>query len=200
MIRLLLIAGLFVSGALFGVVLSPAVSGGWAGVAQQAEAPLASGKRARGAAADAAPAAMPTFSEQKSAGPVILNSVRETELDDALASMALSPERERVIGAEVKSHRYRLLWLTVWDWDGDDVPDRITITSGDYKRQMELPKGRKTVAIPEPRSRYIEIVGDPSNRGYEGWTTLALLSGQRPIALSRLVAGKSLQIEIDGSD
>jgi hypothetical protein len=126
--------------------------------------------------------------------------VRETEIDDALASMALSPERERVIGAEVKSQRYRLLWLTVWDWDGDDVPDRITMTSGDYKRQMELPKGRKTIAIPEPRSRHIEIAGDPSNRGYEGWTTLALLSGQRPIALSRLVAGKSLQIEIDGSD
>jgi hypothetical protein len=92
------------------------------------------------------------------------------------------------------------LWLTVWDWDGDATPDRISITSGDYKRQMELPKSRQTVAIPEPPSRYIEISGDPHNSGYEGWTTLALLSGARPIALSRLVAGKSLKIELDGAD
>jgi hypothetical protein len=200
MTRALLIAGFFISGTLLGVVLSPTVSGGWTGLAQQVQAPLASGKHPRAAGADGAAMVMPTFSEQKTTGPVILTSVRESELGDALASMGLSPERERVIGAEVKSHRYRLLWLTLWDWDGDDVPDRITITSGDYKRQMELPKGRKTAAIPEPRSRYIEIAGDPRNRGYEGWTTLALLSGQRPIALSRLVAGKSLQIEIDGAD
>jgi hypothetical protein len=90
--------------------------------------------------------------------------------------------------------------LTLWDWDGDVVPDRISITSGDYRRQMELPKSRKTIAIPEPPSRYIEISGDPHNSGYEGWTTLALLSGARPIALSRLVPGKSLKIEIDGTD
>jgi len=41
---------------------------------------------------------------------------------------------------------------------------------------------------------------DPPNSGYEGWTTLALLSGQRPIALSRLVPGKSVEIEIDSAD
>ncbi len=198
--RTLLIAGLFVAGTLLGVVLSPTVFGGLAGFVEEMQPPSVSGKRARASAVNAATIAAPTYSEQQNPGPVMLTNVKDTELGDALASMALSPERERVIDAEVRSHRYRLLWLTVWDWDGDEVSDHITIASGDYKRQMDLSKGRKTVAIPEPPSRYIEITGEPHNIGYEGWTTVALLSGQRPIALSRLVPGKTLQIEIDTAD
>ena len=198
--RRLLLAGLFVAGTLLGVVLSPTLLDRFLGLGQEMQGAPVSGKHPHTVSANADATVVPTFSEQKTTGPVILTSVRESELGDALTSMGLSPERERVIADDVKSHRYRLLWLTVWDWDGDAVPDHISITSGDYKRQMELPKGRKTIAIPEPRSRYIEISGDPHNSGYEGWTTLALLSGERPIALSRLVPGKSLQIEIDGAD
>jgi hypothetical protein len=200
MTRTLLIAGLFVAGTLLGVVLSPTVFGGLTSLVQEMQATPASGKHPRAGSPDSTASVVPTFSEQKTTGPVILTSVKEPELGDALASMGLSPERERVIADEVKRHQYRLLWLTVWDWDGDSIPDRISITSGAYKRQMELPKERKTIAIPEPPSRYIEISGDPHNSGYEGWTTLALLSGARPIALSRLVPGKSLKIELDGAD
>jgi len=198
MTRTLLIAGLLVAGTSLGVVLSPTVFGGVISLIHEMQAPPVAGKHARVGSPDAI--VVPTFSEQKTTGPVILTSVKEAELGDALASMGLSAERQRIIADEVKRHQYRLLWLTVWDWDGDSIPDRISITSGDYKRQMELPKSRKTIAIPEPPSRYIEISGEPHNSGYEGWTTLALLSGARPIALSRLVAGKSVKIELDGAD
>jgi hypothetical protein len=200
MTRTFLIAGLLVAGTSLGVVLSPTVFGGVISLIHEMQAPPASGKHARVGSPDAAAIVVPTFSEQKTTGPVILTSVKEAELGDALASMGLSGDREGIVAAEVKRHQYRLLWLTLWDWDGDVVPDRISITIGDYRRQMELPKSRKTIAIPEPPSRYIEISGDPHNSGYEGWTTLALLSGARPIALSRLVPGKSLKIEIDGTD
>jgi hypothetical protein len=200
MTRTLLIAGMLVACTSLGVVLSPTVFGGVMSLIHEMQAPPVSGKHARVGSPDSAALVVPTFSEQKTTGPVILSSVKEAELGDALASMGLSAERQRVVADEVNRHQYRLLWLTVWDWDGDATPDRITITSGDYKRQMELPKSRRTVAIPEPPSRYIEISGDPHNSGYEGWTTLALLSGERPIALSRLVAGKSLKIELDGAD
>jgi hypothetical protein len=43
------------------------------------------------------------------------------------------------------------------EWDGDDIQDQISIARGDCKQQMELPKGRKAVAIPQPSSRYGEI-------------------------------------------
>ena len=200
MTRTLLIAGLLVAGTSLGVVLSPTVFGGVLSLFHEMQAPPVAGKHARIGSPDSPAIVVPSFAEQKTTGPVILSSVKEAELGDALVSMGLSAERQRIIADEVKQHQYRLLWLTVWDWDGDATPDRITITSGDYKRQMELPKSRKTVAIPEPPSRYIEISGDPRNSGYEGWTTLALLSGARPIALSRLVPGKSVQIELDGAD
>jgi hypothetical protein len=200
MTRTFLIAGLLVAGTSLGVVLSPTVFGGVISLIHEMQAPAVSGKHSRVGSPDAAAIVAPTFSEQKTTGPVILASVKEAELGDALASMGLSGDREGIVAAEVKRHQYRLLWLTLWDWDGDVVPDRISITSGDYRRQMELPKSRKTIAIPEPPSRYIEISGDPHNSGYEGWTTLALLSGARPIALSRLVAGRSVKIELDGAD
>ena len=200
MTRMLLIIALLVASTSLGVVLSPTVLGGVTSLIREMQAPPVSGKHARVGSPDSAAIVVPTFSEQKTTGPVILTSVKEAELGDALASMGLSGDREGIVAAEVKRHQYRLLWLTVWDWDGDATPDRISITSGDYRRQMELPKARKTIAIPEPPLRYIEISGDPHNSGYEGWTTLALLSGARPIALSRLVAGRSLKIEIDGAD
>jgi hypothetical protein len=200
MTRTFLIAGLLVAGTSLGVVLSPTVFGGVISLIHEMQAPAVSGKHSRVGSPDAAAIVAPTFSEQKTTGPVILTSVKEAELGDALASMGLSGDREGIVAAEVKRHQYRLLWLTLWDWDGDVVPDRISITIGDYRRQMELPKSRKTIAIPEPPSRYIEISGDPHNSGYEGWTTLALLSGARPIALSRLVAGRSVKIELDGAD
>jgi hypothetical protein len=200
MTRTLLIAGLLVAGTSLGVVLSPTVLGGVTSLIHEMQASAVSGKHSRVGSPDSAAIVAPTFSEQKTTGAVILASVKEAELGDALASMGLSGDREGIVAAEVKRHQYRLLWLTLWDWDGDVVPDRISITSGDYRRQMELPKSRKTIAIPEPPSRYIEISGDPHNSGYEGWTTLALLSGERPIALSRLVPGKSVKIEIDGAD
>jgi hypothetical protein len=200
MTRTFLIAGLLVAGTSLGVVLSPTVFGGVISLIHEMQAPAVSGKHSRVGSPDAAAIVAPTFSEQKTTGPVILASVKEAELGDALASMGLSGDREGIVAAEVKRHQYRLLWLTLWDWDGDVVPDRISITSGDYRRQMELSKSRKTIAIPEPPSRYIEISGDPHNSGYEGWTTLALLSGARPIALSRLVAGRSVKIELDGAD
>jgi hypothetical protein len=198
--RTLLLAGLFVAATLLGAVLSPTVVGSLPGLLQGMPGAPASGKHPRTVSANAAAIVMPTFSEQKTAGRVILTSVKEAELGDAIASMGLSAERERVVAADVQSNLYRLWWLTVWDWGGDVVPNRIIITSGVYKRQIELPKSRKTIAIPEPLSRFIEISGEPYNPGYEGWTTLALLSGERPIALSHLVPGKPLQIEIDGAD
>src|SRR5258708_23138926 len=153
MTRTLLIAGLLVAGTSLGVVLSPTVFGGVMSLIREMQAPPVTSKHARVGSADSAAIVVPTFSEQKTTGPVILTSVKEAELGDALASMGLSAERQRIIADEVKRHQYRLLWLTVWDWDGDSIPDRISITSGDYRRQMELPKSRKTVAIPEPPSR-----------------------------------------------
>jgi hypothetical protein len=92
------------------------------------------------------------------------------------------------------------LWLTVWDWDGDEIADRITIASGNYRRTLELPKSRKTIAVPSPSSTFIEITGDAHNVGYAGWTTLGLLSGARPIALSRMVPGTTARIDVDLAD
>jgi len=139
----------------------------------------------------------PTIAEQSSAGTVVLARVKDAELADALTSMDLpAGDRERIT-RDVGAGRSKLLWLTLWDWDGDLITDRITIVSGEYQRTLELPTSRKKVAILSPPSSFIEITGDVHNVGFEGWTTLGLLSGARPIALSRMVPGKAARIEVD---
>jgi hypothetical protein len=123
--------------------------------------------------------------------------VRKDELQAALATMQLDEEGEKRIAEDVTAGRLKLLWLTLWDWDGDEVTDRVTIASGSYRLNMPLPRSRKTIAIPDPPSSYIEVTGEQQNVGYEGWTTLAVLSGARPIAFSRILPGKSIRIEVE---
>jgi hypothetical protein len=178
-------------GLLLGVAMSMATAG--------SNGPPAQLKAARGSSAPLA-ANTPTIAEQVSAGSVTLSTVKTAELADALASMDLPNDEQARIADDVEVGKYKLLWLTVWDWDGDVIADRITIASGNYRRTLELPKSRKTIAVPSPSSTFIEITGDPRNVGYAGWTTLGLLSGARPIALSRMVPGTTARIDIDLAD
>jgi hypothetical protein len=77
MTRTLVIAGLLVACTSLGVVLSPTVFGGVISLIHEMQAPAVSGKHSRVGAPDTAAVVVPTFSEQKTAGPVILTSVKE---------------------------------------------------------------------------------------------------------------------------
>jgi hypothetical protein len=134
---------------------------------------------------------------QKKSGPVILDVVKENEFEEALATMDLAPETRQRIVDDVKSHKYRLLWLTLWDWDGDGPVDHITLVSGAYQRKMGVPKARERIAIPDPPATYVEIIGDPSG---PSWVTLGLLSGSCPIALERVEPGSAIRIDVDASN
>lgn len=188
MARTLTLILTLLGGLLIGVVISMAP-------ASSIDSPTLR-KIARGVSAPSAPK-VPTSAEQVSVGTVIVPMVKDAELADALASMDLPNDEQARIASDVKAGRYKLIWLTIWDWDGDETVDRIRIVSGNYQRIMELPKLRRTIAVPNPASSFIEIIGDPHNVGYGGWTTLGLLSGARPIALSRMVPGTTARFDVD---
>jgi hypothetical protein len=124
---------------------------------------------------------------------VILSAVKSDEIDSAISD--LSKTEQLRVRADVANRKYRLLWLTVWDWDtSEETGDTISITSDEYRRVVTLRSRRTRIAIPEPRSGYIELHGEATE---DGIIAVSLLSGTQPIALPRMSLGQTVKIEID---
>jgi hypothetical protein len=126
---------------------------------------------------------------------IILPAVKSDEIDGAISDL---PKIEQLrVRQDLQNRKYRLLWLTVWDWDVSAVAetgDTVSIFSDEYRRQVTLRNRRTRIAIPEPRSGYIELRGDATE---DGIIAISLLSGTQPIALPRMVLGQIVKIDID---
>jgi hypothetical protein len=119
--------------------------------------------------------------------------VKNDDIEAAIDTFAVAAQRK--IRKDVASGKYRLLWLTVWDWDTTaETGDSISILSGDYRRYITLNSRRTRIAIPEPRSGYIEMRGEATE---DGNIAISLLSGTQPIALPRMLAEQTIRIQIE---
>jgi hypothetical protein len=126
---------------------------------------------------------------------IILPAVKSDEMDHAIATMGLPPVEQHQVREDLENRNYRLVWLTLWDWDASgDKGDTISISSDAYRRLFTLHSRRATVAIPEPKSGYIELRGEQSE---DGIIAISLLSGAQPLAVPRMSLGQSVKIEID---
>ena len=126
---------------------------------------------------------------------VFLPAVAEDEIEQAIDSMDLPIEERQRVEADLAERKYRLLWLTVWDWDTDARrADTVGIASDEYSRGLVLSGERRRIAVPEPLSGFIDIRGE---RAADGIITVSVLSGLRPIALPHMSPGQTARIEID---
>ena len=124
---------------------------------------------------------------------IIVSEVKSDEVDAAINTFAGGAQRK--IRKEVSSGKYRLLWLTAWDWDtADETGNTISILSDDYRRYVTLNGRRTRIAIPEPRSGYIEMRGEVTE---DGNISISILSGTQPIALPRMTPEQTIRIQID---
>src|SRR5215813_13880213 len=137
-----------------------------------------------------APAAARSFPQR-----IVLNAVKADELSAALGMMGVDKDGQLLFRAEVETGKYRLLWLTIWDWDTRDENDgdTISIGSGSYRRAIKLRNHRSQIAIPEPKSGYIELRGEETG---DGIFAVSVLSGGQPIALPHMGHGQSVKLEI----
>jgi len=126
---------------------------------------------------------------------IVVSVVKNDEIDAAIDTFVGA---QRKIRQDVASGKYRLLWLTAWDWDtAKQTGDTISILTDGYRRYATLNNRRTRIAIPEPRSGYIEIYGEIA----EGDNiSISLLSGTQPIALPSMPPGQSIRIQIDAGD
>jgi hypothetical protein len=126
---------------------------------------------------------------------VLLAPVTEDNMGEALKGMNLRGDEESKLRDKMAREKSRLLWVTIWDWDTTSaLGDTISITSDDYRRLIRLTSRRNRIAIPEPRSGYIELRGEQSE---DGIIAISLLSGTYPLALPRMTPGQAMKVEID---
>jgi hypothetical protein len=126
---------------------------------------------------------------------ILVAPVKHEELGDAINSMNLPHTEQQRARDDVDEGKYRLLWLTLWDWDtSTEKGDTISIGSDGYRRLFTLRNRRTTIAVPEPRSGYIELRGEQTE---DGVIAISLLSGATPLALPHMTLGQIIRVEID---
>jgi hypothetical protein len=132
---------------------------------------------------------------QAAASPrLMLFAVKRHEVMGAIETMELPTSQQRIVLGNVANQKYRLLWLTLWDWDAQiSGGEAISITSDNYHRLFTLGDKRTKIAIPEPKSGFIELRGEHAEDGI----TVSLLSGAQPLAMPRMSVGQTIKIEID---
>jgi len=119
---------------------------------------------------------------------IIVSGVKSDEIEAAISDFPVGTQRK--IRKDIASGKYRLLWLTAWDWDtAEETGNTISILSDDYRRYVTL-NGRRT----EPRSGYIEMRGEVTE---DGNISISILSGTQPIALPRMSPGQAIRFQID---
>ena len=124
---------------------------------------------------------------------IIVSGVKGDEIEAAISDFPVGTQRK--IRKDIASGKYRLLWLTAWDWDtAEETGNTISILSDDYRRYVTLNGRRTRIAIPEPRSGYIEMRGEVTE---DGNISISILSGTQPIALPRMSPGQAIRFQID---
>lgn len=125
---------------------------------------------------------------------IVLPIVKPDEIDAAIKDFPLYNQSH--VRKDVTNGKYRLLWLTAWDWDTEEGKpgNTITILSDAYRRIVTLNNHRTRFAIPEPKSGYIRLRGEVTE---DGNISISMLSGTQPIALPHMPPGRVIRIKID---
>ena len=127
---------------------------------------------------------------------IVVPKVENDEIEAAINSFAASVQPK--IRKDVARGKYRLLWLTAWDWDTTgEIGDSISILSDGYRKYAALSNRRARIAIPEPRSGYIEMRGEVMESGS---VSISVLSGTQPLALPQMSLEQTVRIQIEVSD
>ena len=123
---------------------------------------------------------------------IIVSEVKNDEIEAAINTFAAPVQRK--IRKDLANGKYRLLWLTAWDWDtAGETGDAISILCDSYRKYATLNSRRTRIAIPEPRSSFIEIRGEVMENDN---ISVSLLSGTQPIALPRMSLEQTMRIQI----
>src|SRR5213078_5307180 len=68
---------------------------------------------------------------------IVVSVVNKDEIEAAIQDFPAAVQPK--IRKDVAAGKYRLLWLTVWDWDtSQETGDTISILSNDYRRFVIL--------------------------------------------------------------
>lgn len=124
---------------------------------------------------------------------IILPMVKNDEFDEAIKDFC--PKCQLQVRQDLREGKYRLLWLTLWDWDTaeGEPANTVIITTDVYRQIIALNNRRTRVAIREPKSGYVGMRGVFTA---DGNINVSLLSGTQPIALPVMSPGQDIKFKV----
>lgn len=124
--------------------------------------------------------------------PLHVDTVKEEELPEAIATMNLSQNDQNEIQKEIDNGRTRLVWVTLWDTVAED-DDVVEIESGGFNLNILLKNAVQRIAVPEPPSDTLNLSGV---RDGGGGITVGMLSGTSPVNLPLMKVGQALGVPV----
>ncbi len=126
------------------------------------------------------------------AGSLHLGVVPAAEVPKALEALPIAPADKARLRAQLDAGSTRLVYVTLWDNLSED-DDRVRIDSGSYSIDVALKNRPIRIAVPEPPSGTLNIVG---TRDGGGGITVAMLSGDATVRLPVMQPGQALGVPI----
>lgn len=115
---------------------------------------------------------------------------RSDEFQQAQAALALSSDQNALLLREVSSGHLKLAWLTLWDYQVEDL-DRVEVNSGGLRREVTLLHQPTTITVPVGAGLPIVIRGVHDGGG---GVTLGVKSGEQELIFPPLPVGQSVML------
>ena len=114
------------------------------------------------------------------------------QVEAAVATMALPPDRAAALIADVQAQRQELIWLSVWDSMAEDG-DTVGLASGGVRVVVRLAKTPKTIALPRPVDGTVLMDGVFDGGG---GITVGIASGAGQILIPPFETGATLGLPV----
>ena len=125
--------------------------------------------------------------------PLKLDEVPAADRNAAIAAMALPPQEQRTLTAELSESRARLVWMSFYDSDAEDG-DVITVSSGGLIQTVRLTKQPIRLALPTPADGLVRVVGTVDGAG--GGVTVGIVTSAGPTPLAVLSVGQTITVPV----
>jgi len=126
------------------------------------------------------------------AQPLGVKLVKPAETPAAMASMQLPAAEKQQLQKEIDTGRTRLVWVWLRDNCAEDG-DTVRVDSGRFSQTVKLKNAGERIAVPEPPSGVLNVVGIYDGGG---GITVEMRSGESPVNLPVMTPNQALGVRV----
>jgi len=126
------------------------------------------------------------------AQPLGVKLVKPAETPAAMANIQLPAAEKQQLQKELDTGRTRLVWVQLRDNYAEDG-DTVRVDSGRFSQTVKLKNAGERIAVPEPPSGVLNVVGIHDGGG---GITVEMMSGNSPVNLPVMEVGQVLGVPV----